>query len=619
MFNKRKLTMKKTILRKLKYAKKYLLGNEFYSEHFDAALKVLDVMASDEPHTNHIILDALTQTGKTSVMEMIYRILNFESIAKHFGIKQVIYMTADNGSGDGSLKNQTIDRFKAHWEKYIHELPIDFLKRSDFDRFEHIMNDTLIMVDESQYGWREINSKGQKILQINGVNFCSIEELEKRNMYILSVSATTQNERYGDSQLKLKPVVRLKPGKGYVGIEDFIDNGILKPFKQDDFISSYEQLNDFLSKQNKKLKDIYKRTGIAKCVILRLLDNRRKGFLTDSEEFNDVANTNGFKCKLVVHKDSKIDYESLQSYIFYHCKNYGKEENKFLLVVIKYAFSYGITIKTPIKKLIATCYDVRKDTYSTEATTQGLPGRMTGYGCTIEDFKELEIYVNETHYAGIKANIDGINEYSTPLKTFEKTVQIKCEINKWDGDIYKIVIWNNDERTPLIFKGKIVDDFVKKHHKKEIDFSILWKEGRIDEKTGESFYRMIAKMFMEENGIFNKMGFGDTFFDFRRKTKEKDVYADRMCSNNPLLTNRARKGWRTEENAKNGEICWGAVIDITQANPKTLKGIVIKIPYGYIGFAKNSEIPTLKGKKIKKWSGYNTSLGSTIKTDVTIV
>ena len=40
---------------------------------------------------------------------------------------------------------------------------------------------------------------------------------------------------------------------------------------------------------------------------------------------------------------------------------------------------------------------------------------------------------------------------------------------------------------------------------------------------------------------------------------------------------------------------------------------------GYNGFAKKSEIKSLKTKKIKKWSGYNTSLNNIVKTPVTII
>ena len=593
--------------KKLRYAKKYLMGKEFFSEQFDAALEVLKIMASEKPHTNHIILDALTQTGKTSVMEMIYRILNFENICDSFNIKQVIYMTADNGSGDGSLKCQTSDRFKKHWDGYIHELPIEFLKRSDFDKFEHVMRNTLIMIDESQYGWREITSKGQQILQINGINFCSIEELQKKNMYILSVSATTQNERFGDSQLKLKPIVKLKPGKGYIGVEDFIDNGILKPVVKDEFISSYEALDGFLSKQSKKLKSIYKETGVAKCVILRLLDNKRKGFMTDSDEFNDIAEKNGFKCKLVVHKDSKIDYESLQSYIYYHCHNYGKDEDKFLLVVVKYAFSYGITIKAPIKKLIATCYDIRKDNYSTEATIQGLTGRMTGYGCTLEDFKDLEIFINKMHYDGIVANIEGKNEYACPLKVTEKVARVKCEKSEYDGNKKNIVVWNNDERKPYEFKGEIVDNFFKKYkNKKEIEK--IFSNEKLERAKDESLIGKIIYAFFNELNLnvfkkFNK----DNVFELRRRIKKSDSQSLRICSTDPIIGSLSRPNWQTEENAINNNIAWGGFIDLTEADPKTLKGVIIRIPYGYVGFAKEGNVINTKKPNPKLYSGYNTS------------
>ncbi len=608
--------MENTFLRKIKFAKKYLLGSEFHNEHFDAAIEILDIMASKEPHTNHIILDAPTQSGKTSVMEMVYRVLNFEQINKFYGIEQVIYMTADNGSGEGSLKFQTIDRFKNHWKNYVHSIPIDFLKRSDFDKFNHVMDNTLIMVDESQYGWREVYSKGQRILQVNGINFCSVEELQKRNTYILSVSATTQNERYGDSELKLKPIVRLKTGKGYLGFEDFFNSGIVKSVKKEDFIDNYEKLNNFLEKQYKRLNAIYKKTNVAKCVILRLVDNKRKGFLTDSEEFSNIVEANGFTHKLIISRDSKIDYVSLQSNIYYNCNNFNENGKKFYLVVIKYAFSYGITIDTKVKKLIGTCYDVRKDTNSTEATEQGLMGRMSGYGCTLEDFEDLEIYVNETHYNGIKeCVINNANEYSRPLKSCSKTIRVKCEKKESNA----IVLFNNNERKPLEFKGEIVDDWIKKN-KKELDFKPLFGEENIAAISSKPYLRIIAEKFLKDIGVFDKMGFGDDFFDSRRKRSDRDMYAERMCTDNPLLTNGCRSVWQTEEKAKKGVICWGALFDITKADKKTMKGLIIRIPYGSVGFAKTIEVSSLKMNKGKMWSGYNTNItNNTVVTPRVVV
>lgn len=601
--------MNNTFLTKIRYAKKYLLGNEFHNEHFEAAIDVLDIMASKKPHTNHIILDAPTQSGKTSVMEMIYRVLNFEKTYEKYGIEQVIYMTADNGSGEGSLKNQTTNRFRGHWKNYVHSLPIDFLKRSDFDKFNHIMENTLIMVDESQYGWREITSKGQKVLQVGGVNFCSIEELQNRNTYILSVSATTQNERYGDSILKLKPIVNLKPGKGYVGFEDFFNNNFLKPVSKSDFIDTYEKLDDFLSNQSKKLKIIYKRTNIAKCVILRLFDNKRKNFFTDSEEFESICEQNGFTYKLITCKDSRIDYSSLQANIYYNCNHYNENNKKFHLIVIKNALSYGITINSEIKKLIATCYDVRKDTNSTEATEQGTMGRMCGYGCSIDDLKDLEIYINETHYEGIKScRIYLSNPYSTPLKRGVKKVRVKCKKNEWDRNIKNIVVWNSGET--LMFEGDFVDKFFKKHN--EYNTDKLFSNDSFS--NCGSFLTEIMNDFLEETHVLEKHGINkNNLIELRRKFRTNDYNADRIFKTEPLIESASReKNWRTEEKADKNELAYGFLIDVTNANKKSKKGVVIKISYGNVGYAKIDECNEIVTKKRKMYDGYNTALGLTV-------
>lgn len=607
-------------IKKIKEQKKKILGKDFFSEQFEAAIEILKIMASEKPNTNHIILDAVTQSGKTSVMEVIYKILNLDRLYEKFGITNVIYMTADNGSGKGALKFQTKSRFENHWKNYIHTLPIEFLKGSDFDKYLHAAKNTLIMVDESQYGWREITSRGQRFLQINGVNFCSTDELQKMNTYILSVSATTQNERYGDNELRLKPIVKLKTGKGYIGFEDFFNCGVVKPVTDDNFINSYEKLDAFLGVQSKKLKDIYKKTGISKCIILRLFNNKKNDFIVDSEEFAFIANNNGFTLDVVTCKESKIDYSQIEQSIFYNCYHYKDNGMKFHLVVIKNAFSYGITIKPETKKLISTCYDVRKDVNSTEATEQGLLGRMSGYGCKKSDFEDLEIFINETHYNGIKeCMINLSNEFSTPLKSYEKSVNVKCERKEWDGDKKHIMLFNNSKRKPLIFEGKVVDDWVK-DVKKRMNILPLFEEEDISPTGKKSFLRTLAEDFLKKQGVYKKMGFNDNFFDSRRQRKEKDLHAERMCTQDPLLTNGCRSGWQTEEKAENEEICWGALFDITKANPKTLKGLVIKIPYGHVGFAKTIQTTSLKNKKRKLYSGYDTTINNKIKkSDVVYV
>lgn len=601
-------------INKLKKNRKALIGKNFHNEHFNAAVEILKIMASDKPNTNHIILDAPTQSGKTSVMEMVYRLLNCDELYKKYGIDNVIYMTADNGSGKGALKFQTKDRFENHWKTYVHTLPIEFLKRSDFDKYRHSIAKTLIFADESQYGWREISSKSQTLLTSNGCDFISGDSNQKNNTYILSVSATTQNERYGDSELKLKPIVKLEVGKGYIGFEDFFEMGAIKPVYEDNFINNYEKLDLFLKEQSKKLKQIYKQTGISKCVILRLFDNKKNGFYTDDAEFEDTINNNGFTFDVITCKESKIDYEKIELSILYNCNNYINNRRKFHLVVIKNAFSYGITIRPETKRLIATCYDVRKDVNSTEATEQGLLGRMSGYGCKKSDFNGLEIYVNETHYDGLKEKFKGNNEYAVPLKKYQRIAKVRCKRIDWDGEKNNIVVWNNENKKPLTFEGKLVDDFFK-CHKGDYNFEKLFQKEKIV-SSGDSIFGEIIYDFLEYTGVGKKYGFEKEYnFELRRKIKKEDNNAERICGGSDTIDSLSRLSWRSEENAKKGVVAWGALIDLSEANEKTHKGIVIKIPYGTVGFAKLDEKTSFKAKKRKPYSGFDTSLNKIVKTE----
>lgn len=590
-------------LTNIKKSKKSFIGDFFYSEHFDAAIEILSIMASSNPNTNHIILDAPTQSGKTSVMEMVYRILNYKELYAKYGISNVIYLTADNGSGEGALKFQTEERFKKHWKKYEHTLPIRFLKRSDLNKYANSILNTLIIVDESQYGWREIESMCQKFLQKNGVNFTSGNCLCENNTYILSVSATTQNERYGDSELQLKPIVTLKTGSGYIGFKEFIEMGVIKPLMSCDFIDSYDKLDDFLGQQAKKLKNIYKKTKVAKCVILRLFDNRKSGFETNSEEFEDIVENNGFTFQLITCRDSKIDYNALQNSIFRNSFNYIKNGRKFHLVVIKNAFSYGITIDEDIKKLIATCYDVRKDYYSTEATEQGLLGRMSGYGCKKEDFEGLEIFVNEFHYNGIKLDkIYNSNEFSSPIKNVEKIDKVECNYDEWDGDFKNISLFIDKD---YMYEGASIDDFFKRH--KEFDYEALFKpESTPNDSSRTPFVKEIITTFCEEYGIDNYKIIYD-----RRRIVIYNSKTERLlhCKSVMIHKHNAGKLYKTiVEEAINKTSAITAFIDITSSNKKTKKGIKIFIRKWHIGFAKKTPIVVEKRGKRKKYSGYDTSV-----------
>lgn len=581
----------------IKSLKSSFIGDFFYSEHFDAAIEILSIMASTEPNTNHIILDAPTQSGKTSVMEMVYRILNYKELYRKYKIDNVIYLTADNGSGNGSLKMQTKDRFEKHWKKYTHSLPINFLKRSDLKNYEDELENTLLIVDETQYGWREIESMCQRFLQKNGVNFTAGACLCENNTFILSVSATTQNERYGDRELQLKPIVYLKTGKGYIGFKDFLEMGVVKPLTKENFIDDYEKLDNFLSEQRKKLKKIYKETRIAKCIIIRLFDNKKTNFVTDSEEFEEVVDNNGFTFQVITCKDSKIDYTSLQHDIYWYCDNYKDNGSKFHIIFIKNAFSYGITIDKKIKKLIGTCYDVRKDANSTEATEQGLLGRMSGYGCTKSDFEGLEIFVNEFHLNGIKANVVyGNNPYSMPLKKNFLEKIVECDKKEWNGEEENISIFFDKKN---IYEGEDIDFFFKKH--KEFDYKSLFSSEPL--KVTQSVLKPIIIAFCEEFGI------KCSYVLDSRKIKDRRGKILDFFNNGRLGISKAKRASkmleRLADEKENGIIFY---VDIREANKKTKNGIKIFFKQGHFGYSKIEDSEVFKANKSKYFKGYDTSI-----------
>ena len=596
--------MNTQFIKRLEKDKISILGKNFFSEQFNAAIEILKIFASRKKHTNHAILSAPTQTGKTSVMQLLYRILNYmvgrSRVCDRYGIKKVIYLTSDNGSGKGSLKNQTMNRFDDLCNTYSDTLKIEFLKRSDLDRYDGDVSDTMILVDESQYGWREVQSVCQRFFQKNGINFRSCDDLERFNTYVVSVSATTQNERFGDSVMKYKPIVKLKPGKGYVGYDDFFECGMIKPVTDEQFINTYDKYSELLGLISKKLKKIYRETGIAKCAILRIYNNKKNNFYTDSDEFIRISNDKGFTVENITYNEAKIDYVQIQNSIYTNSGLFEANGKKFHLLIIKNAFSYGITIRPEIKKLIGFCYDVRKDVFSTEATEQGLLGRMTGY-YDINLINGLNIYINETHYNGIKETTEGNNPYSSPMIPTSKCVKVKCSRKKWDGNISNIVVWNNEKCEPLVLEGKKVDDFFNENKDKLPIDELFDKEHKCDTYTLSKIRDLFIKEVRLPIKLDKKMN-----IDTRRCIKDNDPFATKALYSNPMITHHARTKWKSEENE--GRTAFSFIIDIRKANKRALKGIEILIAYGNVGFATIKEEFIYKSRKKKVYSGYDTTL-----------
>ena len=204
------------------FVEKY--SDKFKKEHYDAIKDIIHVYA--DLQKNHVILHAPTQSGKTTVMTLLYNIVNecesYLALKKFLGIKKVIYLTGDNQC---ELSEQSMKSFREQCELSIPPIrlsgknpcsveevpnlikewvksgktPFIMAKNGDCKKIreklkDFNLNNTLIMVDESHYGTREVDSQLNKLFHEFGKDFSGDpKKLLKTNTYILSVSATPYN------------------------------------------------------------------------------------------------------------------------------------------------------------------------------------------------------------------------------------------------------------------------------------------------------------------------------------------------------------------------------------------------------------------------------------------
>ena len=619
------------------FVEKY--SDKFKKEHYDAIKDIIHVFA--DLRKNHVILHAPTQSGKTTVMTLLYNIVNecesYLTLKKFLGIKKVIYLTGDNQC---ELSEQSMTRFREQcklsmppirlsgknpcsvdefpnlvkeWVK-SGKTPFIMVKNGDCKKFreklkDFNLNNTLIMVDESHYGTKEIESQVNKFFHEFGKDFSGDpKKLSKTNTYILSVSATPYNEEFADKINNdgdlLKGIVHYKVGKGYIGFAKMYKEGIIKGVNGNSQITEKTEFVKFLKGQREKMDKIFEETnGQRHAVIMRMQGKKTLITKLGKEELSKIANRYGFKLMLVDCKNTSnkknIDYDNAYSEIEYSQFPSGKN----ILIIVKQGFSYGITIPDKIKPLISTIYDFRPSfsNSTTDSTEQGLLGRMTGYhpnGLS----KYLKIYISEEHLNGLYGYHCKYPPTESPMPSTKKGGKVKCSFEEWNDGVYEndkdknnhIELWNNDKLKPLIFRGKEVDEFFKKHTEFDID-KLLSKEKM-------NTYRFMTPIVTAFNKEFLNNRFDDKLrVDTRRQIGE-ETSSDKIAKNlgfvNPIVSSLSRSDWRDKDNA--GKEGWAFVIDITKANGK--KGIEIRVPYGTIGFSK--DIAVYNTKKRKNWSGY---------------
>lgn len=396
---------------------------------FDAQIntgrKLVMQLASNTLRSNHVQLVSPMQGGKTGSCNSVINIINKTRLYKNMAINKYLFIT---GMNDCGLKDQTYKRlieqvidanvdnvyFGKRSKRNLSKNKYFVLKNSDLMSFEYPLDNSLIFIDESHYGSNEKNIL-TKFLVKHGIDWKDTNELIKRNIYIVSVSATPFDELVSDT-VNCKKTVELETDNNYCSITDYINSELVHCAEKND-IQEDGVIFDYIIDAHD-----------------RMIDNNENGVVIIRTRKFDIIKENqyvqnNFNVFEMYSSGSKIEYDKMNmtidnliqsNKIDRNLKILGiKPNTKPLMVLIKGAFRAGITIEERHKDLVYMVYDysIKADT-----TAQALLGRMCGYRKSKDNIKNTYFYVN-------KACAD---MYSAWENNFSNRELIPCEKTKFE-------------------------------------------------------------------------------------------------------------------------------------------------------------------------------------------
>lgn len=362
--------------------------NYIYDEQINAARKILLQLASNALRKNHVMLLAPMQSGKTATCISVVNIIEKSKLYKNMCINKYFFIS---GMNDCGLKEQTLERLKhqaftvnntnvcsnCRQIKNLKDFRYFVLKNSDLNNFEYSIDNSVIFIDESHYGSNK-NNILTKFLIKHGIDWKNTNELIKRNIYIVSVSATPFDELVSD-RIEAKDAIELETSPNYVGISSYFKKDVIYDAEKDD-IQEEGAIFDYIMDAE-----------------WRMDDNNEKGIVfIRTRNFNIIEKNDYVKKTFDIYEmyanGNKICYDTLAEKMKLLYENKNITTTKPLLVLVKGAFRAGMTIDQKYKDIIYMVYD-----YSTnaETTAQALLGRLCGYRENLDEISKTYFYVNK--------------------------------------------------------------------------------------------------------------------------------------------------------------------------------------------------------------------------------
>ena len=312
-----------------------------YDNAINTARKVVLQLGSNVIRRNHVVLCASMQSGKTSVCNSVINIINTSKLYKTMAIKKYMFIT---GMNDCGLKEQTYIRLKEQVmgasddniyigkrsKKNLSENKYFVLKNSDLLSYEGNIDNTLIFIDESHYGSNEKNIL-TKFLVKHGIDWKDTNELIKRNIYIVSISATPFDELVSDT-VNCKKTIELNTDDNYVGVTEYLKNDLIFDTEKSD-ITEDGRIFDLIMDAHHRMLD-YDEDGV---IIIRTRN-------TETIIENQYVQTH-FDVFEMTSSGTKIEYAK-----FNHMLNVMYENNVSYKKRKEALAKFGVEVESPTTK-----------------------------------------------------------------------------------------------------------------------------------------------------------------------------------------------------------------------------------------------------------------------------
>ncbi len=463
-----------------------------YDNQINTAKEIVTNLTNNVTRRNHVILAARMQSGKTGVCNAVINVISQSSLERKMMVNKYFIIT---GMNDCGLRDQTYKRLceqviganvdntyvGKRSKRNLSENKFFVLKNSDLLGYDGDIDNSVIFIDESHYGSNK-NNNLTKFLYKHGIDWKDTNELISRNIYIVSVSATPFEEIVSDKD-NCKKIIELKSSDDYVGVTEYMNNGLIYNSTNDD-ISEDGEIFDYIEESHERMIQ----DGISGVIIIRtrkfdviksnqyVMDNFDIYEMYSSGKTIDYMKMNESMDMLIRRNQFNTLLSKTNNSVIKDIKDIKKIPNKPLLILIKGAFRAGITIDEKYKDYIYMVYD---NSTKADTTAQALLGRMCGFRKDNAQIEKTHLYVNKS-YAEMYANWeeDFQNKETIPCSKIsykwmpndyagKSEIASKCRgnisISLSNDEIREIYYQRNSNASRVEFMASIMPKILNRH------------------------------------------------------------------------------------------------------------------------------------------------------------